>query len=143
MSKKRCTAYGAAVESLCELVRRVHFCTVDGDELELFYLQCVPPANLEGGLAKIDENRHKCITEAKKQSRWSPPFDGFPSVQTADWLGEKSKDTSNRKRFAACMKAVYSGMRTAYRRYKSNAISISIYIKHTRALREHAHCANS
>ena len=34
MSKKRCTTYGAAVESLCELVRRVHFRTVDGDGLK-------------------------------------------------------------------------------------------------------------
>ena len=58
MSKRRPTAYGAAVESLCELVRWVHFRTVDGDELELFYLQCVPPADLEGDLAKI-------------QSRWT------------------------------------------------------------------------
>ena len=82
MSKNRCTAYGAAVESLCELARRVHFCTVDGDELELFYLQCVPPADLEGDLAKIDENRHKCITKAKKQSRWRPPFDGFSTDGT-------------------------------------------------------------
>jgi hypothetical protein len=77
MSKKRCNMYGAAVECLCELVWRVHFRTVDRDELELFYLQRVPPADLEGDLAKIDENRHKCITKAKKQSRWRPPFDVF------------------------------------------------------------------
>ena len=100
--------YGAAVESLCELVRRVKFCTEDGDELELFYLQCVPPANLEGGLAKIDENRHKCITKAKNQPTWSPPLRWFSECTDVDWLGEKAKDTSNRKRFAACMKAVYS-----------------------------------
>ena len=37
----------------CGLVRQVL--------LELFYLQCVPPANLEGDLAKIDENRHASI----------------------------------------------------------------------------------
>ena len=46
MSKRRPTAYSVAVESLCGLVRRVHFRTVDGDELELFYLRCVPTGKL-------------------------------------------------------------------------------------------------
>lgn len=44
-------------------------------------------------------------TDENRQSRWRPPFDVFClSVQTADWLGKRQKDTSNRKkkRFGVC-----------------------------------------
>ena len=107
MSKKRCTTYGAAVEPLCESARRVHFRTVGMScscSICGVYRRPIWKATWQK-LMKIYIS--KCIMKAKKQSRWRLPFDGFPSAQTADWLGEKAKDTSNRKRFAACMKAVY------------------------------------